>query len=607
MSVERYNKSDTWEKLEKEKEKAEAAAVAVAEAGSVFDLNGQHMTPLTGNTQSGSTQLRVGDSHPLFRKFVQHPEVGQDKYLHHQFPQIELSGNTLRKWFAQLPEVGRDKYQLKEEVEADPEAYPAKTLELADPEADPAKTLELDMLEKKADTDQEKMPAATRRCREKQKYFPQAQYHRMKAIAPPSKDKTLELLRRFDHYLQKNATTVKEHFDKYVLQPNSPVIAGIRLINGDRYDSLGGPIISETRLLTAGPFSSPFTVTPYVHLVPAAAAVFSFSTMEKEIFITRPCLPLNDSATALSSSVSCSAGSTQSKLNERHSSMNDGDRVFTQFFRITTMEAAHNELSSSNDYKSGLANGKEQSGTFSRVKRNLIELQSLKNEGERAFASSPYHNITLEEEKIAESPLRPRNDLLTPSLHNVVSNSARRIIGTLNELQSSKNDGERAISSSPHTSPFIMKGKIIYSQHKLPHDKPAPQGHGNAVAAHARCLIVNLNELLSSKFDGEQVFLCPPQCPTCESFLNKGFHDQSRVRPLSEWQHGCHYEEIDGELASASSLSKEFYYYRVSLFPLGECQPGCLGFSKQEIMFAGENWFIRLGWFAVVQTGFKEW
>ena len=283
MSVERYNKTETREKWENEKEKAEAAAeaaaaaVAVAEAGSVFDLNGQHMTPLTGNTQSGSTQLRVGDSHPLFRKFVQHPEVGRDKYLHHRFPQIELSGNTLRKFLAQLPEVGRDKYlhhrlpqilkkppslipmgdftritpnedeekkpakrmrleQLKEEVEAHPEADPAKTLELADPEADPAKTLELDVLEKKVDTDQEKMPAATKRCREKQKYFPQAQYHRMKAIAPPSKDKTLELLRRFDHYLQKNATTVIEHFDKYILQPNSPVIAGIRLINGDRYE-----------------------------------------------------------------------------------------------------------------------------------------------------------------------------------------------------------------------------------------------------------------------------------------------------------------------------------------------------------------------------------
>ena len=34
-------------------------------------------------------------------------------------------------------------------------------------------------------------------------------------------------------------------------------------------------------------------------------------------------------------------------------------------------------------------------------------------------------------------------------------------------------------------------------------------------------------------------------------------------------------KKIGGELASASSLSKEFYYYRVSLFPLGECQPGC--------------------------------
>ena len=104
---------------------------------------------------------------------------------------------------------------------------------------------------------------------------------------------------------------------------------------------------------------------------------------------------------------------------------------------------------------------------------------------------------------------------------------------------SSKNDAERAVASFPQTSP----AKITVSQHQLPNNNPTPhQGHESAVAASARHLIVILNELLSSKFDGERVLLCPPQCLPYES-NGKGFHDQARVHPLIECQHqGCHYQ-----------------------------------------------------------------
>ena len=90
----------------------------------------------------------------------------------------------------------------------------------------------------------------------------------------------------------------------------------------------------------------------------------------------------------------------------------------------------------------------------------------------------------------------------------------------------------------------------------------------------------NVNERFSSKFDGEQVFLRSPQYPMHGSFSKsfgslKGFHDKERVKALSECQHACHYQEIDGELASASSLSKEFYFYRVSLLSLSKSQSFC--------------------------------
>ena len=82
-----------------------------------------------------------------------------------------------------------------------------------------------------------KIRAAVQKCREKQKNFPQVEYRQMKAIVPPSKSPVLEWLRDFDMYLQKNSTKVNEEFDKYEKLANSPVnIAGIRLINGDRYE-----------------------------------------------------------------------------------------------------------------------------------------------------------------------------------------------------------------------------------------------------------------------------------------------------------------------------------------------------------------------------------
>ena len=384
-------------------------------------------------------------------------------------------------------------------------------------------------------------------------------------------------------------------------------------------------------MLTAGPVSRPFTVAPYVHFVPAAAAVFYLFTMEKDIFISQPCLPHEDVSLATTSVVSSRGRRTIRKLNELHRSKIDENRALASFSLITAPEAALNELSASHPTESCPALGKGLKASSSqRTKRNLFELHSSKNGGERALASSP-HSITFPKVKtiVEATPVR-RNQQLTPTIDSAisisarrsfgmlnelcssksdeervvtslnhskffikekkiaeslsvlrykrrtpfVSNSARRAFGTLNELRSSKTDGERAVASSPHTKPSTMEEKIGWLQHKLPHDNPAPQGHENAVAEYARCLNVNLNEPLSSTFDGEQVLLCPPQCPTCESSW-KGFHNQSRVRPLSEWQHGCHYQENDGELASASSLSREFYYDRVRLFPLGECQPGC--------------------------------
>ena len=232
---------------------------------------------------------------------------------------------------------------------------------------------------------------------------------------------------------------------------------------------------------------------------------------------------------------------------------------------MTTNEASRNELSTPHSNESSLTEGIGLKGTSQRTKRKFSELHSSKTGGERAFASSPHCITNMKKAQPAESPPFQRSNLLTPSSDNGTSMRARRSVEIGNELCSSKNDGERIFPSLSNTSPFTMKGKINYSQHTLPHDNPAPQGHENTVAAHAKCLIVNLNELL---------------CPIHERFSKsfgflKGLHDRERVQSLSECQHACHYQKIGGEQASASSLSNEFYFYGVSLLPLGECQPGC--------------------------------
>jgi len=108
----------------------------------------------------------------------------------------------------------------------------------AEPESDPAKRLEMEKLEKEIGDKKAKQKAATKKCRDKKSNFPLVQYHHMKAIAPPTTKSTgLDLVQDLDLYLQKNSTFVKEQFDKYSVLADSPVgVAGIRLINGDRYE-----------------------------------------------------------------------------------------------------------------------------------------------------------------------------------------------------------------------------------------------------------------------------------------------------------------------------------------------------------------------------------
>ena len=252
--------------------------------------------------------------------------------------------------------------------------------------------------------------------------------------------------------------------------------------------------------------------------------------MENDIFIAQPFLPPNDSAPVTNSVVSCSAGLKHCKLDERHSSKNDGDRVLARIYRVTTVEAAQNEPLTPNENKSGLAIGKRKTGTFDRSKRNLIEPHSSKNGGERAFASSSHPFTNTKEGKIAESTWRPQKVPLTPSIDGNVTSSARHLQEMSNELRSSKIDGERAAASPPHTSPFSKKGKIADSQHQLPQSNSTTQGH-ISIAAGAMFLIVIFFELCSSK--------------------------------------------SDRELASARTLSNELIFHGVSSLPLSECQPGC--------------------------------
>ena len=164
----------------------------------------------------------------------------------------------------------------------------------------------------------------------------------------------------------------------------------------------------------------------------------------------------------------------------------------------------------------------------------LNELHSSKNDGERAVASSPQFSPFIKVKKIAEAPLVWRNKKQTPSIDSVVSNSAIRKFGMLNEPHSSKTDGEQAVASSLRRMLPTLEGKIAGLQHLLPHNNN-PRTSAPSSATHIGllwCSVDKIKEPYSSK--------------------------------------------IDGELASASTLSKEFYYYyRVSHLPLSECQLVC--------------------------------
>ena len=314
--------------------------------------------------------------------------------------------------------------------------------------------------------------------------------------------------------------------------------------------------------------------------------------MEKDIFITRPCLPPNDPAAALSSSVSRSAGNTLSNLNERQRSTNGGERVYTHFLRITTIEAAHYESVSSNDNKSGQAIGKEKSGTVNRAKRNLNEPYSSKNGEERAFASSSFNCIATYEELIAESPPRPRITPPKPSIDNVVSSSARRSIGTLNELHSSKTDGERACASSPYIKPSTIVEKIAEAPLVRQNQQLTPE-FDSYISNSATRPVEMSSKLRSPKTEGEGAVTSSTHMKpsTVQEKIAVSQYQQPHNNPATSASSSAtdlglrccvdkskerHSSTFDRELAFASTLSKEFYcFYRVSHLPLSECQLVC--------------------------------
>ena len=225
---------------------------------------------------------------------------------------------------------------------------------------------------------------------------------------------------------------------------------------------------------------------------------------------------------------------TKQNLFELHSSQNGGERALASsphsitFPKVTTIAEAppvrrNQQLTPSID--SAITISARRSFGM------LNELCSSKIDEERAVTSISHCKLLIKVKKIAESPPVLRYKQLTPSIDSVVPNSARRAFGTLNELHSSKTDGERAAASSPDTKPSTMEQKIARSQHQLPHNNPETPAPLRTIKRGQRCSIDNLEEPFSSK--------------------------------------------TDGVLASASTLSKEFYYIGVSRLPLSECQPGC--------------------------------
>ena len=252
------------------------------------------------------------------------------------------------------------------------------------------------------------------------------------------------------------------------------------------------------------------------------------------------------------------------------------------------IEAALNESPSTNENKSGLGKGQAKSGTFPRAKRNLIGPYSSKNGGEQAIASSLHRITFLKVKTIAEAPLVRRNQQVIPSMDSVIPNSTRRSFGMLNKLCRSKTDGGRAVISAHHSN-FSHEPKFFTKPPPVRRDKHLAQSTDSVVSRSTRHKFEMLNEPRSSRIDDKRAVARFPHCmPSTTRTMEEENaesrhqlpHNNTLTQDLSMHFAGKSQEpfssKIDGELASASCLSEEyFYYYQVSRRVHSECQPGC--------------------------------
>ena len=189
---------------------------------------------------------------------------------------------------------------------------------------------------------------------------------------------------------------------------------------------------------------------------------------------------------------------------------------------------------------------------------------------------------------IAEAPLVRRNQQLTPSMDSVIPNSTRRSFGMLNKFCRSKTDGGRAVISAHHSN-FSIEPKFFTKPPPVRRDKHLAQSTDSVVSRSTRHKFEMLNEPRSSRIDDKRaVARFPHSMPSTTRTMEEEKaesqhqlpHNNTLTQDLSMHFAGKSQEpfssKIDGELASASCLSEEyFYYYQVSRRVHSECQPGC--------------------------------
>ena len=256
--------------------------------------------------------------------------------------------------------------------------------------------------------------------------------------------------------------------------------------------------------------------------------------MENDIFIPAPFLPPEDIALATTRVVSSKVRSINEEKNELQRSTNDENRAIACFTPITTPEAALNELSTLHSIESGLFSGKGLKGTFHRSKRISNEPHSSKNGGERAFDSSPHSTTSTNVKSTARAPPVRRNQQLTLSSDSAISISAIRAFEKLNELCSSKNGGEQALASSPHHSTSTKEGKILEPP-LHPSFDPLSQSIDSNVSSSARRSIGVFNELQGSKIEGERVDTSVPciKLSTIEEKIGVSQYQQPHNNPAT--------------------------------------------------------------------------